>query len=72
MSTSTLSIKVSSAFAARYRAFCDANYLQVGKLAEGALLEVMEDYHFGRKAQAVLSQAEGKRVSHAKLKAKQR
>ena len=62
----TLSVKVSEEFAAKYRGFCDAHCLQVGKFTEQALLEVMEDYHFGSKAQAILSRTEGVAKSHTK------
>ncbi|MGQ0505758.1 MAG: hypothetical protein ACT4TC_10605 [Myxococcaceae bacterium] len=38
--------------------------LQVGKFTERALSELMEDFHFGMKAQRVMSAASGKTVSH--------
>lgn len=60
----TFSIKVGSRFAREFRAFCEAHCLQVGKFTEKALREIMEDYYFGRKAQAALSRSEGKTVSH--------
>lgn len=65
MASTTLSVKVSPEFAKRYREFCEAHCLQVGKFTEQALTELMEDFHFGLKAQAVLSRASGKTVSHA-------
>ena len=52
--TTTLSVKVSASFAKKYRAFCEANCLAVGKFTEAALLEIMEDHYFGLKAQRVL------------------
>lgn len=64
----TFSIKVDSRFARAFRAFCEAHCLQVGKFAERALREVMEDYYFGQKAQAVLSRTEGKTISHAEFR----
>jgi hypothetical protein len=64
METTTLAVKVSEKFARRYREFCEANALQVGKFTEQALTELMEDYHFGMKAQRVLSATSGRIVSH--------
>lgn len=64
MTTTTMSVKVSKRFAAQFRAFCDANCLQVGKFTEHALAEVMEDYHFGRKAQRVLSRSTAAPIRH--------
>jgi hypothetical protein len=61
----TFSIKVASRFAREFRAFCEAHCLQVGKFTERALREVMEDLHFGEKAQRVLSRSEGRTISHA-------
>lgn len=66
MSTTTLAVKVSEEFARRYRDFCDAHALQVGKFTEQALSELMEDFHFGLKAQRVLSASSGQSVSHEK------
>lgn len=63
----TFSIKVTSRFAKEFRAFCETHCLQVGKFTEKALREVMEDHHFGQKAQGVLSRSEGKTISHAAL-----
>lgn len=62
--TTTLSVKVSREFARRYREFCEAHCLQVGKFTEHTLLEMMEDYHFGMKAQRVLSRSSGEVVPH--------
>jgi hypothetical protein len=64
--TTTLAVKVSSEFARRYREFCDAHALQVGKFTEKALTELMEDFHFGTKAQRVLSASPGRATPHAK------
>jgi hypothetical protein len=61
----TFSIKVDSRFAREFRAFCEVHCLQVGRFTEKALREIMEDYHFGLKAQAVLARSAGKAVSHA-------
>ena len=66
METRTLAVKVSGEFAKKYREFCDAHALQIGKFTEQALLEVMEDYHFGLKAQRVLSATSGRAVAHAR------
>lgn len=62
--SSTLSVKVPKKFAAAFRSFCDAHFLQIGKFTEYALSEMMEDYHFGRKAQKVLSEDDGRRIRH--------
>ena len=62
--TTTLSVKVDEKFARSFRRFCEDHFLQVGKFAEHALKEVMEDYHFGTKAQQVLSQHSGEPISH--------
>jgi hypothetical protein len=64
METTTLSVKVSREFARRYREFCESHCLQVGKFTEQALLEIMEDYHFGLKAQRILSRSPGETVPH--------
>lgn len=64
METTTLAVKVSERFARRYREFCEAHALQVGKFTEQALTELMEDHHFGLKAQRVLSATSGRIVSH--------
>jgi hypothetical protein len=65
-STTTLAVKVSHAFARKYRAFCEEHALQVGRFTEQALTELMEDFHFGQKAQRVLSASSGRSVAHAK------
>ncbi len=64
MARTTLSVKVDAAFAKEFRRFCDAHFLQVGKFTEHALREVMEDYHFGMKAQRVLGQHFGTKIRH--------
>ncbi len=64
MGTTTLSVKVDPKFAREFRDFCEAHFLQVGKFAEHALREVMEDFYFGTKAQRVLSQHTAKPVRH--------
>ena len=64
MVTTTLAVKVSSDFARRYREFCESNALQIGKFTEQALSELMEDFHFGMKAQRVLSVSSGLSASH--------
>ena len=61
----TFSIKVDARFAKEFRAFCEANCLQVGKFAEKTLREVMEDFHFGQKAQGVLSRSQGRTITHS-------
>ena len=63
-SSATLTVKVSGQFARRYRSFCESHFLQVGKFTEQALLEVMEDYHFGLNAQRVLSSTSGDALDH--------
>jgi hypothetical protein len=70
--SATLAVKVSEEFARKYRSFCESHFLQVGKFTEQALLEVMEDYHFGQKAQAVLSRTSGEEVDHRKYFAKRK
>lgn len=62
MERTTLSIKVSKPFVARFRQFCNAHALSVGKFAEQQLAEVMEDFHFGRLAQRVLSHGDTRRL----------
>lgn len=64
MSSTTLSVKVPVKFAKEFRKFCEKYFLQIGKFTEHALTEMMEDYHFGTKAQKTLSQHDGKKVSH--------
>jgi len=66
METTTLAVKVSQKFARKYRAFCDDHALQVGKFTEQALSGLMEDFHFGRKAQRVLSATSGQSTVHEK------
>ena len=61
MERTTLSIKVSRSFASQFREFCDANALSIGKFAEQQLGEIMEDYHFGSKAQRFLSSGDTRR-----------
>lgn len=70
--SATLAVKVSEEFAQKYRSFCDSHFLQVGKFTEQALLEVMEDYHFGLQAQAVLSRTSGEAVDHRQYFAKKK
>jgi hypothetical protein len=70
--SATLAVKVSEEFARKYRSFCEAHTLQVGKFTEQALLEVMEDYHFGLKAQRALTTAVGEPVDHRAAFAKKR
>ena len=72
MASTTLSVKVSTSFAKQYRAFCEAHCLQVGKFTEQALAEVMEDYHFGLKAQRVLSSSSGEVLTHEEAFGKRR
>ncbi len=62
--SATLAVKVSEEFARKYRAFCETHTLQVGRFTEQALLEIMEDYHFGLEAQRVLSRASPDAVDH--------
>jgi hypothetical protein len=64
METTTLAVKVSRQFARQYREFCDTHALQVGRFTERALSEMMEDFHFGTKAQRVLSRSSGQTVLH--------
>lgn len=72
MATTTLSVKVSSTFAKKYRAFCEAHCLQVGKFTEQTLTETMEDYHFGLKAQRTLSRSPRDSVEHTEYFGKPR
>lgn len=67
MQKTTLSLKVSSPFVTRFRQFCEAHALSVGKFAEQQLAEVMEDFHFGRKAQRVLSSDDSRRLTLAQV-----
>lgn len=72
MATTTLSVKVDQKFAKEFRDFCEAHFLQVGKFAEHALREVMEDYHFGTKAQRVLSEQADEPIRHESYFSKRR
>ena len=63
MERTTFSIKVSKVFAAQFRQFCDANAFSVGKFLERQLTDVMEDFHFGARAQRVLSRGDERRRS---------
>lgn len=67
MEKTTLSLKVSKPFVARFRQFCDAHALSVGRFAEQQLAEVMEDFHFGRLAQRALSQGDTRRAGFEDL-----
>ena len=58
-----MSLKVSKPFVARFRQFCDDNALSVGKFVEQQLAEVMEDFHFGRQAQRILSHGDTRRLT---------
>lgn len=62
----TLAVKVSEEFARKYREFCDTHSLQVGKFTERALTALMEDFHFGMKAQRILSATSGQTTAHEK------
>lgn len=59
-----LTVKVSTAFAKKYRRFCEKNALQLGKFAEQSLLEIMEDHYLGTRAQRELSTTSGEVVAH--------
>jgi len=72
VATTTLSVKVDPKFAKEFRDFCEAHFLQVGKFAEHALREVMEDFYFGTKAQRVLSQQADKPLRHESYFSKRR
>lgn len=72
MATTTLAVKVSPEFARKYRSFCEDNCLQVGRFTEQALIEIMEDFHFGQKAQSVLARSSGESTSHSKAFAKRK
>lgn len=67
MENTTLAVKVSRQFARKYRDFCEAHALQVGKFTEQALSELMEDFHFGMKAQRVLSASSDRATLHQKV-----
>ncbi len=60
MAATTLRVKVGPGFAREFQDFCDAHSLDAGTFAEHALREFMEDFHFGTKAQRVLTQHAGK------------
>jgi hypothetical protein len=64
METTTLAVKVSHEFARRYREFCESHALQVGRFTEQVLSKLMEDFHFGMKAQRVLSTSTGRTTPH--------
>lgn len=69
MSTSTtLSVKVSTSFAKKFRKFCEKNCLQVGKFTEQVLEEIIEDHYFGIKAQKILSQSDEKKLGQSAIK----
>lgn len=57
----TLSLKVSKEFVGRFREFCEAHTLSIGKFTEQQLTEIMEDFHFGSQAQHVLSKGDSLR-----------
>ena len=67
MERTTLSLKVSKNFVAEFRKFCEAHALSIGKFTEMQLTEVMEDYHFGSRAQRVLSKGDSRRKSFKDL-----
>lgn len=58
-----MSLKVSKAFLAEFRRFCEAHALSIGKFTEMQLTEIMEDYHFGLKAEQVLAKGDSRRKS---------
>ncbi len=62
----TLSVKVNKKFASQFRKFCESHFVQIGKFTEYALAEMMEDYHFGLKAQGILSRDDLKPIPHKK------
>lgn len=68
----TFSIKVSKAFAAQFRQFCDQHAFSVGKFLELQLSEAMEDFHFGAQAQRVLSQGDARRLGLRDLSRRRR
>lgn len=67
MDRTTLSLKVSKPFVTRFRRFCDDHALSIGKFAEQQLEEIMEDFHFGRRAQRVLSRGDDRRLGLREL-----
>ena len=58
-----MSLKVSKTFLAEFRRFCEAHALSIGKFTELQLAEIMEDYHFGLKAEQVLAKGDSRRKS---------
>ncbi len=58
-----MSLKVSKSFLTEFRKFCDAHALSIGKFTEMQLTEIMEDYHFGLKAEQVLVKGDSRRKS---------
>lgn len=72
MERTTFSIKVSRAFAEQFRQFCDTNAFSVGKFLERKLTDVMEDFHFGARAQRVLSRGDTRRVGPKDLRRRRR
>jgi len=58
-----MSLKVSRKFVNEFRNFCEAHALSIGKFTELQLTEVMEDYHFGSKAQRILAKGDSRRKS---------
>ena len=63
MNRTTMSLKVSKHFLNEFRKFCDAHALSIGKFTEMQLTEIMEDYHFGLKAEQVLAKGDTRRKS---------
>ncbi|HLG20235.1 MAG TPA: hypothetical protein VI895_10540 [Bdellovibrionota bacterium] len=47
----------------KYREFCDAHALSIGKFTEQKLLEIMEDFHFGSQAHRILAKGDSRRKS---------
>lgn len=62
-----MSLKVSQSFLREFRKFCEAHALSIGKFTEMQLTEVMEDYHFGLKAEQVLAKGDSRRKSLSDL-----
>ena len=58
-----MSLKVSKTFLVEFRRFCEAHALSIGKFTEMQLTEIMEDYHFGLKAEQVLAKGDSRRKS---------
>lgn len=61
MQRTTMSLKVSKRFLIEFRKFCDTRALSIGKFTEMQLTEIMEDYHFGLKAEQVLAKGDSRR-----------